>query len=129
MINAAQVWAQRGGGDELTRGTRTSPAADRAAAAEPTPPGLLGRRSSWSLASVASGLLVLLPLATVFHEAFAKGFEPIWPRSGEPDALAAMRLTLMVAAIAVPLNAVFGVAAAWAIAQVRVRGQERCCSR
>ena len=60
---------------------------------------------------------------TVFVEASAKGSAPSSRRSRDPNALAAIRLTLLVAAISVPLNAVFGVAAAWAIAKFEFRGK------
>ena len=76
------------------------------------------------LASVAvMGVLVLLPLLIVFHEAFSKGLDTYLAAIREPDALSAIRLTLLVAAIAVPLNAVFGVAAAWCIAKFEFRGK------
>jgi sulfate transport system permease protein len=76
------------------------------------------------LASTAvMGVLVLLPLVVVFHEAFAKGLDIYIAAVREPDALAAIRLTLLVAAIAVPLNAVFGVAAAWCISKFEFRGK------
>jgi sulfate/thiosulfate transport system permease protein len=76
------------------------------------------------LASVAvMGVLVLFPLAIVFKEAFAKGLGAYLTAVREPDALAAIRLTLLVAAIAVPLNAVFGVAAAWCVAKFEFRGK------
>src|SRR4051812_1547584 len=63
------------------------------------------------------GLFLVLPLAAVFVEAFRKGLAAYFASLRDPDALAAIRLTLTVAAIAVPLNLVFGVAAAWAIAK------------
>jgi sulfate transport system permease protein len=69
------------------------------------------------------GVLVILPLVTVFHDAFAKGLAVFLSKLHEPDALAAIRLTLVVAAISVPLNAVFGVAAAWAIAKFEFKGK------
>lgn len=76
------------------------------------------------LASVAvMALLVLLPLFTVFHDAFAKGVGKYLAAISDPDALSAVKLTLLVAAIAVPLNAVFGVAAAWCIAKFEFRGK------
>ena len=76
------------------------------------------------LASVAvMGVLVLFPLFIVFKEAFAKGLTTYLAAIREPDALAAILLTLLVAAIAVPLNAVFGVAAAWCIAKFEFRGK------
>lgn len=60
-------------------------------------------------------LFIFLPLAIVFSQAFAKGVGVYWASLHTPDALAAIRLTLLAAGIAVPLNVVFGVAAAWAI--------------
>jgi sulfate transport system permease protein len=76
------------------------------------------------LATVAAlGLLVILPLVTVFHDAFSKGVGPFLAAIREPDALAAIRLTLTVAAISVPLNAIFGVAAAWLITKFEFRGK------
>jgi sulfate transport system permease protein len=69
------------------------------------------------------GLFLVLPLATVFLEAFSKGLSVFAEAIVEPDALAAIRLTLLVAAISVPLNAAFGVAAAWAIAKFDFRGK------
>ena len=68
-------------------------------------------------------LLLFLPLAIVFAEAFRHGWEGFETAIIEPDALAAMRLTLLVAAIAVPLNTVFGLAAAWAVAKFEFRGK------
>ncbi|MGN7771475.1 sulfate ABC transporter permease subunit CysW [Phyllobacterium sp. 22552] len=69
------------------------------------------------------GLFLLLPLIAVFVEAFRKGPEAYLAAFAEPDALAAIRLTLLVAAIAVPLNIVFGVVAAWAIAKFEFKGK------
>lgn len=66
-------------------------------------------------------VFLLLPLAIVFGQALAKGFGPYFEALADPMALAAIRLTLTVAAIAVPLNLVFGVAAAWAIAKYDFR--------
>ena len=68
-------------------------------------------------------LLLGLPLATVFIEAFSQGLSVFVAAISEPDARAAIALTLLVAAICVPLNAVFGVAAAWAIAKFEFRGK------
>ncbi|TRL40740.1 sulfate ABC transporter permease subunit CysW [Rhizobium straminoryzae] len=68
-------------------------------------------------------IVVILPLITVFYEAFRKGAAAFFEAFQEPDAIAAIRLTLTVAAIAVPLNLVFGVAAAWAIAKFDFRGK------
>ena len=73
-------------------------------------------------AAVMAGL-ILMPLAVVFHDALAKGVGAYFAALKEPDALAAVRLTLLVAAISVPLNAVFGVSAAWAISKFEFRGK------
>jgi sulfate transport system permease protein len=80
----------------------------------------------WLLIGVAFaflGLFLLVPLAAVFTEALRKGVQAYFASLVEPDALAAIRLTLLVAAIAVPANLVFGVAAAWAIAKFDFRGK------
>jgi len=66
---------------------------------------------------------LLLPLAAVFVEALRAGVQAYLASIGKPDALAAVRLTLLVAAIAVPLNLVFGVAAAWLMARFEFRGK------
>ncbi|MGI9134154.1 MAG: sulfate ABC transporter permease subunit CysW, partial [Rhodoferax sp.] len=68
-------------------------------------------------------LFLLLPLAAVFTEALRKGFDAYLDALKEPDAWSAIRLTLLIAACAVPLNLVFGVAAAWAIAKYEFRGK------
>jgi sulfate transport system permease protein len=80
----------------------------------------------WALTALALGFLTLflaIPLAAVFVEAFANGFGPYFAAIVEPDALAALRLTLLTAAIAVPANLVFGLCAGWAIAKFRFRGR------
>ena len=69
-------------------------------------------------------LFLLLPLAAVFSEALRKGWSVYFAALIEPDARSAMVLTLTVAAIAVPLNLVFGVMAAWAIAKFDFRGKQ-----
>ncbi|AVJ26975.1 MULTISPECIES: sulfate ABC transporter permease subunit CysW [Achromobacter] len=69
-------------------------------------------------------LFLLVPLAAVFAEAFRKGWALYLDAIVEPDALAAIRLTLLVAAIALPVNLVFGVAAAWAITKFQFRGKQ-----
>ena len=75
------------------------------------------------LSAAAMGVLVIFPLVVVFHDAFSKGVGAFLQAIREPDALAAIRLTLLVAAISVPLNAVFGVAAAWLIARFEFKGK------
>jgi sulfate transport system permease protein len=76
-----------------------------------------------TLALAFLGLFLFLPLVVVFGVALSKGLGAYVAAIVEPDALAAMRLTLLAAAIAVPLNLVFGVAAAWAIAKFRFPGR------
>jgi sulfate/thiosulfate transport system permease protein len=78
------------------------------------------------IGALAIGFLLLflvLPLAMVFGEAFRHGLGVWWASLREADALAALRLTLLTAAIAVPLNLVFGLAAAWALAKFRFVGR------
>jgi sulfate transport system permease protein len=68
-------------------------------------------------------LFLLLPLFAVFSEAFRAGVGGFWTAVSEPDAVAAMKLTLLVAAIAVPANLIFGIAASWAIAKFEFPGK------
>jgi sulfate transport system permease protein len=68
-------------------------------------------------------VFLLLPLATVFYEALQQGFKAYFHAMAQPEALDSMRLTLLVAVIAVPLNLVFGVAAAWAMARFDFPGK------
>src|SRR5205085_2090353 len=68
-------------------------------------------------------IFLVLPLVGVFTEALRRGIPAYWAALTDPDALAAIRLTIVVAAIAVPLNLVFGVAAAWAIAKFDFAGK------
>jgi sulfate transport system permease protein len=68
-------------------------------------------------------LFLLLPLVNVFAQALAHGWGLYWRSLTDPDTLAAIRLTLLVAAICVPVNCVFGLAAAWAIAKFQFRGK------
>jgi sulfate transport system permease protein len=68
--------------------------------------------------------IVVLPLAIVVVEALAAGVGAYWNAITEPDALAAAKLTLLVAALTVPANVVFGIAAAWAITKFRFRGKD-----
>jgi sulfate transport system permease protein len=74
-------------------------------------------------ALVFLAVFLLLPLIVVFLQAFAKGAGVYLASLQEPETVSAIRLTLVVAAIAVPLNLVFGVAAAWAIAKFEFRGK------
>jgi sulfate transport system permease protein len=76
-----------------------------------------------AIAVVFLALFLFLPLVSVFYEALVTGFGPYFEALAEKDALAAVRLTLLVAAIAVPANLVFGLAAAWAIAKFDFKGK------
>jgi sulfate transport system permease protein len=80
----------------------------------------------WLLVGCALTFLaffLLLPLVAVFAEAFSKGMDVYFAAFRDSDALAAIKLTLITAAIAVPANLVFGVAASWAIAKFNFRGK------
>jgi sulfate/thiosulfate transport system permease protein len=80
----------------------------------------------WLLIGVAGlylGLFLALPLALVFGEALGKGWAAYRAAVTEPDALAAVRLTLLAAAVAVPLNLLFGLAAGWSIAKFEFPGK------
>jgi sulfate transport system permease protein len=80
----------------------------------------------WLVCAAAFAFLVLflvVPLVAMFAEALRKGLGAYLASFREPDALAAIRLTLLVAGIAVPLNVVFGLAASWAIAKFEFRGK------
>lgn len=68
-------------------------------------------------------LMLILPLGAVLFEALRKGWDAWWMAVSDPDARSSIRLTLIVAAISVPLNTVFGIAAAWAIAKFDFRGK------
>jgi sulfate/thiosulfate transport system permease protein len=90
---------------------------------------IVATESRWAriaLTTIALAFLLLflaLPLAAVFSEALSKGVGAYLTALKEPDAWSAIRLTLITAAIAVPLNLVFGVAAAWCIAKYDFRGK------
>ena len=80
----------------------------------------------WLLIGVAYaflGVFLLLPLANVFAQALSNGFTFYLTSLTNPDTRAAIRLTLIVAAVCVPLNLVFGLAAAWAVAKFEFRGK------
>src|SRR5690606_41282158 len=86
------------------------------------PPGVKGVVLGVALGFFA--LFLLLPLVTVFVEALRKGWETYLAALVDPEALAAVRLTLLTAAVAVPLNLVFGIAAAWAVAKFDFPGKQ-----
>ncbi len=76
------------------------------------------------LALAYLGVFLLVPLAAVFTQAFAKGWRVWLLAVSDPVALAAVKLTLLVTAVVVPINAVCGLAAAWALARFRFRGRD-----
>jgi sulfate/thiosulfate transport system permease protein len=85
-----------------------------------------GRLVRWTLIALAVGFLVLflvLPLLAVFVEALRRGAAAFFASFDDPDTQSAICLTLLVAAIAVPLNLVFGLSAAWAIAKFEFPGK------
>jgi sulfate transport system permease protein len=96
-------------------------------ASGPSRPAL--REPLWLRASLIGGALtflavfLLLPLILVFVQALGHGIEAYWDALVEQDAVSAIQLTVLVAAIAVPLNLVFGVAASWCIAKFEFRGK------
>ena len=99
------------------RGKGSTP---RSALTEPAP-------VRWLLTGIALlflGLFLFVPLAAVFSQALEKGWETYLAALREPDALSAIRLTLLTAAVAVPLNLLFGLTAAWAIAKFRFPGKQ-----
>jgi sulfate transport system permease protein len=80
----------------------------------------------WLLIGVSLGfvlIFLLLPLVNVFAQALVKGWQGYFKSLADPDTQAAIRLTALIAAITVPLNTVFGIAAAWAIAKFDFRGK------
>ena len=76
-----------------------------------------------SIAIIFLGVFLFLPLIVVFVEGFRKGYVAFFESFTDPDAIAAIKLTLLVAVIAVPFNAVFGIAAAWTIAKFNFLGK------
>ena len=85
-----------------------------------------GAAARWILVAAAVavfGVMLALPLAVVFTEALSRGVGAFAAAIGAPDALAAIRLTILVAAIVVPLNTVFGFAAAWCVTRYRFPGR------
>src|SRR3954471_20410969 len=108
----AQPAPRRGSTSERTR-DRATPTSE-------------SRVAQWTLIGVALAYLFLflgLPLFVVFQEAFRKGVSAYFAALRDAELLHALRLTLFVAAIAVPLNVAFGIAAAWAITKGKVRGR------
>ncbi|MBZ5759770.1 sulfate ABC transporter permease subunit CysW [Rhizobium sp. VS19-DR104.2] len=85
-----------------------------------------GRFARWTLIAISLvflALILLLPMAAVFVEAFRKGAGAFFEALQDEETFSAIKLTLIVAAISVPLNLVFGVGAAWAIAKFEFKGK------
>ncbi len=81
---------------------------------------------NWTLVITALSFLavfLLLPLIIIFTEAFRQGIDLWWKSISEPEALHALKLTLLTAAVAVPANTIFGIAAAWCLAKFRFLGR------
>jgi sulfate transport system permease protein len=96
-----------------------APASWRQARSEPA----WVRRLLIGLALFVVGLFLILPLVVVFTEGLAQGWRVYWAAITDPDALSAIKLTLTTAAISVPINALFGLAAAWLLARFEFRGK------
>jgi len=118
-VNTAAIDAGRSAASTPVAQAGIPPKVLRGATGEP-------RWVQWTLIALALGFMTLflfIPLATVFVEAFKKGVDVYLAAITEPDALSAIQLTLIAAAISVPLNLVFGVSAAWAITKFDFRGK------
>ena len=105
----------------------TSATASRSATAAPRSAALAEPAAvRWALTALALaflGLFLFVPLAVVFSQALEKGLAAYLAAIAEPDTLAAIRLTLLAVAVALPLNTLFGLAAAWAIARFEFVGK------
>ncbi len=97
------------------------PASSRTARLAEDPPWV--RHTLTAVAILFLAGFVLVPTAVVFHEALRRGWGVAWGAIADPAALAAVRLTLLAAAVAVPLNTAFGLAAAWSVTRFRWRGK------
>ncbi|AXE31328.1 sulfate ABC transporter permease subunit CysW [Chromobacterium phragmitis] len=107
--------------------THPRPAADKTAQLESRAATRESRAVKWTILTLSLGffaVFLLLPLIVVFAEALAKGWRTYLTALAEPDALAAVRLTLLAAAVSVPLNLAFGIAAAWAVTRFDFRGKQ-----
>ncbi|ERE13358.1 sulfate ABC transporter permease subunit CysW [Pseudogulbenkiania ferrooxidans] len=107
--------------------THPRPAADKAQQLEARAATRESRAVKWTILTLSLGffaVFLLLPLFVVFAEALAKGWDTYLTALSEPDALAAVRLTLLAAAVSVPLNLAFGIAAAWAVTRFDFRGKQ-----
>jgi sulfate/thiosulfate transport system permease protein len=80
-------------------------------------------RALLAVVLVYLGLMLVLPLATIFLQAFGKGLGPVWRAITDPDAIAALRLTAVAASCAVAINTVFGLAVAWLVTRFDFPGR------
>src|ERR1700760_587004 len=96
---------------------------DPRSAASVTTENALARIGLTAVALLFLALFLVLPVVVIFVEAFRNGVDAYLASFADPDAQAAIRLTLTVAAIAVPLNLIFGLAASWAIAKFEFPGK------
>jgi sulfate transport system permease protein len=101
----------------------TSSAAPDKAVQRATTESPFARRIAMAVTFVFLAVFLVLPLFTVFVQALARGLPAYFAALSEPETVAAIRLTLTVSAIAVPLNLMFGIAASWAIAKFEFRGK------
>jgi sulfate/thiosulfate transport system permease protein len=102
--------------------TSAPPIAERVIAASTSEP-VWARRILIGISVLFAALFILVPLAAIFAEAFGRGVRAFGAALADPKALSAIKLTLITTAIVVPLNLVFGVSAAWAIARFRFWGR------
>ena len=118
-VHAVHGTAALAAAASLTPESGVAPKGIRGATTEPA----WVRRLLIGLALAFMTLFLFVPLATVFVEAFKKGVEVYFASITDPDALDAIKLTLIATGISVPLNLVFGVAAAWCVAKFDFRGK------
>lgn len=82
------------------------------------------KATALSITFLFLGIVVVVPIVSVFVNAFAKGFGAYWEAISHPDTIAALKMTLLAAGCAVPLNAACGLAAAWLVTKFRFRGRD-----
>ena len=120
VIDSGKRVAAAGAGADAGAGARAmAPPRVQDAVGEPA----WVRRTLIGVALVFLTLFLFVPLVSVFVQALAKGVDVYWAALVEADAVSALKLTLIAAGVSVPLNLVFGVAAAWAIAKFDFRGK------
>src|SRR5260370_2427835 len=123
MAGSAGLRRRWGGADYAAAVVRDPGRAEPAAAPSAAPRVLTARWAGIPAALFLVAIVLVLPLATVFTQALQNGLAAAFAALAEPDALAALRLTPLVAAIAVPVNTFGGLAAAWCTARFRFPGR------